>query len=308
MTEPVISVYFAPDRTYICLFEPDAKGLSLAYINSTEEPIDFFLVQSAEDLELEPGYTQLQEVLMEIAGAATDIRVVLPLSSAYLYQFPAPPSLKKEEVAELLEFEINQRFPNRNPDEFVSRVYQLEPKLDGSSMLMAILVEQRIKDLITTALAMLGGEITDFTTSQIAAHDAFRLNYPEQDGCFCLFNVSERYADVSAIRSGKTAYINTTPAESEEMVADAVGGEMRTILDEYVPFVDGIFMFGSTLTKNALDLCATREEVPVKRLNGMRMVTTTLGERERAYVARVAHNVVCCVGAAIPSGEYAAEV
>ncbi len=308
MTEPVISVYFAPDRTYICLFEPDGKGLSLAYVNSTADPIDFFLAQSEEDLQVDQGYAQLQEVLMEIAGAATDIRVVVPLSSAYLYQFPAPSTLKKDEVAELLEFEINQRFPNRNPDEFISRVYQLEPKLDGSSMLMAILVEQRIRDLVGVALQSLGGEITDFTTSQVAAHDALRMNYPEQDGCFCLFNVSEKYADVSVVRNGKTAYINTVPAEDTEQIADSVGAEMRTVLEEYVPFVDAIYMFGSTLTKDALELCKTREEVDVRRLNGMRMLTTTLGDRERAYVSRVAHNLVCCVGAAIPSGEFAAEV
>ncbi len=300
--EPVISVFFDSDRTYIALLEPDAKGWSLAYINSTTQPIDLALGSEGSAVQ------ELESVMAEIAGAASSVHVTLPMESVFVHQFPAPLTDSVDEIRELVRFEISQHFPHQDAEGFSSTVYTMSPRLDRTSMMMAVIMEQNMLGTVRSVLAPLMADIARIDTAQMAAHNALSYNYPDNDGAsFLVCGVQERYVDVSVIRKGSMAYYHLVPL-SENSIGAVCEEELNRVLDEYVPFVDGAFFFGSGLTRERYESAASSISLPAHRLNAFRMLTTTLGERERAYCSRVGHIFPACIGNIFPDLQHGLSV
>ncbi len=279
--------------------EPDAKGYSLAYINSTQQSVD--LTDSGEAMGSISAVVELHEVFMEIAGAASIANVTLPMESVFIHQFPAPLELSEQQITELVRFEISQHFPNQDADAFTSVVYPMCPRLDGTRMMMAVIMERSVIRLVNELLQPLGAEIQRIDVAQLAAHNTFAYNYPETDGTsFIVFGVQERYIDVSVVKNNELCYYQLTPLADRSKIGEVCEEQLTKVLDEYVSFVDGAFLFGSGLTQEMFNAVNQKMTVPAVRLNAFRMVSTTLGDRERAYCARVAHIFPPCLGNVLP--------
>lgn len=293
--EPVISVFFDSERTYIALLEPDAKGYSLAYINSTTSPIDF--------LQIEQGaIEELHGVFMEIAGAASKVNVTLPMESVFVHQFPAPDDMSEANVRELVQFEISQHFPQQNAEDFTSIAYTLYPRLDGVRMMFAVIVDKNMLGQVREILAPLMAEVDRIEFAQLAAHSAHKYSYPDDEGSsFMVVGVQSKYLDVSVVHKGALAYYHLVPFDDQGSIGDLCEEELQRVLDEYVPFVDAVLFYGSQLTSDMVDITSAKLSIPVRRLNAFRMITTTLGERERAYCIRVAHVFPPCIGSVVPA-------
>lgn len=297
--EPVISVFFDSDRTYVALLEPDAKGYSLAYINSTRQPVD--LTGSGEAMDSITAVVELHEVFMEIAGAASVANVTLPMESVFVHQFPAPVDLSEQQITELVRFEISQHFPNQDTEAFMSIVYPMCPRLDGTRMMIAVIMERSMIKLVHELMQPLGAEISRIDVAQIAAHNTFAYNYPETGGTsFIVFGVQERYIDVSVVKNSELCYYQLTPLADPAQIGEVCEEQLTKVLDEYVSFVDSAFLFGSGLTQDMFVAATKKMTIPVLRLNAFRMVSTTLGDRERAYCTRVAHIFPPCIGNILP--------
>lgn len=300
--EPIISVFFDNDRTYIALLEPDAKGWSLAYINSTTQPLDLALGHDSGAVQ------ELESVMMEIAGAASSVHVTLPMESVFVHQFPAPILGSADEIRDLLRFEISQHFPHQDAQGFSSVVYTLSPRIDRTSMMMAVIMEHNMLGTVREVLAPLMANIERIDTAQMAAHNALLYNYPDHEGAsFAVFGVQERYLDVSVIRNNVMAYYHLAPL-GERSIGEVCEEELNRVLDEYVPFIDGAFFFGSGLTRARYETAAAAISVPAHRMNAFRMLTTTLGERERAYCSRVGHIFPSCIGNIFPNMQKGLEI
>lgn len=297
--EPTISIYFDNDRTYLALFEPDNKGLSLAYINSTNAPIDF---ANALEFEDSAGVAQLNELIMEIAGAASKCSVSLPMESVFAHQFPAPIGLSPSETQDLLRLEISQHFPHHDAKEFTSSVFPLYPKLNQTQMMLAIILEKNTLSLLNMIVTQLYSELDRVEVAQLSAHNALAYNYPEfSNQTIAVFGVQGNYMDVSVMKNNQLAYYHLIPLNRGDNVGEKCENEIQKILEEYVPFIDSAFLFGSHLNKIMLDQAINKLSIPVQRINTFRMLTTTLGERERQYCSRIAHILPPCVGAILPS-------
>jgi hypothetical protein len=297
--EPVISVFFDSDHTYVALLEPDAKGYSLAYINSTRQSVD--LTDGGEAMGGISAVVELHEVFMEIAGASSVANVTLPMESVFVHQFPAPLELSEQQITELVRFEISQHFPNQDADAFTSVVYPMCPRLDGTRMMMAVIMERSVIRLVHELLQPLGAEISRIDVAQIAAHNTLAYNYPDNEGSsFIVFGVQERYIDVSVIKNNELCYYQLTPLADRSQIGEVCEEQLARVLDEYVPFVDGAFLFGSGLTQEMFTAVQRKMTIPAVRLNAFRMVSTTLGDRERAYCTRVAHIFPPCLGSVLP--------
>lgn len=304
--EPVISVFLDSERTYIALLEPDSKGYSLAYINSTEKPIDFTELGATG---ASAAVEELHSVFMEIAGAATKVSISLPMESVFAHQFPAPEDMSEKNVRELVQFEISQHFPQQIADAFTSVVYTLHPRLDGVRMMLAVIVDNTMMEQARELVAPLMADADRIEFAQLAAHNAYRYNYPDEKGTsFMIVGVQKKYLDVSVVHKGELAYYHLVPFSNKEKVGELCEAELQKILDEYVPFVDGVFFFGSQLTHSVVEAAATVLSIPARRLNAFRMITTTLGERERAYCTRVAHVFPPCIGGVVPALQQAMEL
>lgn len=295
--EPLISVFFDTDRCYVALLEPDAKGWSLAYINSTRQPVD---LSGGSDDDI-AAVVELHEVFMEIAGAASKVHITLPMESVFVHQFPAPSGMAAQEVRDLVRFEISQHFPYQDAAGFTSVVYPMCPRLDETRMMMAVIVERSVLASVNRLVQPLGAETGRIEVAQLAAHNTFAYNYPETGGSsFIVFGVQDRYMDVSVVKDNNICYYQLTPLGDRSQIGNVCEEQLDKVLEEYVPFVDAAFLFGSGLTQDMLSAVTQKLTIPVQRLNAFRMTSTTLGERERAYCTRVAHIFPPCVGNALP--------
>ncbi len=296
--EPTIAVYFDLDRTFIALMEPDSKGQSLAYVNSTTRALD--LASGKDAAGYADAHQELQDTLLEIAGAAFRITVSVPMESVFVHQFPAPAALSTEEIQKLVRFEIDQHFPDENPEHFESQAFQLCPRLDESQMMQAVIMDRDVRKLVEESLQILGGNIERIEVAQHSAHNAFVYSYPEvSDKTVFIIGIQRKYLDVSVLKNGQAAYYQIVPFNSNDEIPGACETELRKVLEEYVPYVDEAYIFGAYLLNDILQAIRSELSIPVHRFNAFRMITTTLGERERSYCSRVAHVFPPCIGSAL---------
>lgn len=296
--EPTASIYFDNDHVFLSLIERDSKGLSLAYVNSTTRPVDFFQMG-------EPAFdemvAELQETLAEIAFAATRVTVALAMENLEFRHLPAPENLATNEMQRLLEFELAQMYPGQDLKQFSTDVFPLRARLDKSSHALAVITDRQVRARLDTILEVLGAPVTSVLPAQVAAQNAVLYNYPERtDHSIMLVGIQGKYADVSIMQGTTIAYQNVLSIPPGTNLGEMCNNELETALSNYVPFVDSILMFGYGLHNSALSEVRSHVEIPVERCNAFRMFTTTLGSRERDYCARTAHIFPPCVGAALP--------
>lgn len=303
--EPTLSVYFDNDRTYLTLVEPDAKGISLAYVNSTTQPMD---ISTGTDGQDPKGVAELNEVMLEIAGAANIVTAAIPMDVVQVRFFPAPPTMDHEDIRKLSMLEIKHNMSNRNVSDFEVTVYPVSPKIDGQRMMMMTMVEKRVLAAVRELLAPLGGTIERIEIAQLAAHACYAYNYPldgETAKTVLIIGVQGKYIDISVIKQRNIAYYNCVSVPSSKEIGIFCAKELQKILEENVPFIDTVYVFGSRLTQPILDditsAMKNNDLEDTLRLNSFRLVTTTLGVREREYCSRTTHIFAPCLGSAFPS-------
>ncbi len=298
--EPTIAVYFDYDRTYVALLEPDPKfAYSLAYINSTDRPIDFN--GTVENAIASQVLLDLNEILAEIGGAASRITVSIAMECAIVHTFPIPEEATRAQIRQMLNMEINQNFPQFEKGQFRSRVYTLPPNNKGKDFALATIMDKMTPRIPEIALLPLHGRIDRIDVAQFTAHDAYCYNYPDSlSQTVALFGIHGKFWDVSVVRDGKIAAYMSIMSDSVRDFGGECEAQIHKMTENLVPFIDGAFFFGAGLTSAKLHDATTKMSVPVHRLNALRMLTTSLGDRERDYCSRVAHILPSCIGSAVP--------
>lgn len=297
--EPTIAVYFDYDRTYVALLEPDPKfAYSLAYINSTERPIDFN--GTVENAIASQGLLDLNDIMAEIGGAASRITVAMTMECAIVHTFPIPEEATRAQIRQMLNMEINQNYPQFEKGQFRSRVYTLPQNNKGKDSALATITDKMTPRIPEIALLPLNGRIDRMDMAQFTAHDAYCYNYPElASQTVALFGIYHKFWDLSVVRDGKIATYISIMGDSVRDFGGECESYIQKIIETHVPFIDAAYFFGSGLTSARLSDATAKMSVPVHRLNALRMLSTSLGERERDYCSRVAHILPSCIGSAV---------
>lgn len=292
--ESTLTIYLGNDRTYITAFEPSSKGLELVYINSIPQHVG----TDADITEIARG---LEAILPEIIGKNERLRLCFPNENIFVHQFPAVKSGNVDDVKQLLGLEIRQAYPQYSLENYRSIVLPLLPKLDGTEMMIAMMIDQKQLHIGYVISEIIGLPCERIVISQFSTHAALLYNYPEQiENTVILFGVQDRFADVSVLRKGELAYYSLVPFNSKELAGVAFEKEVEKLLTEYIPFADSAFFFGHGLTSSILTSVTKLLPVPAHRLNAFRMMTTNLSPREREYCIKSAHLYPPNVGAALP--------
>jgi hypothetical protein len=114
-----------------------------------------------------------------------------------------------------------------------------------------------------------------------------------------MVGLRDGFADITAISKMNVAYSARVVLDDPTNLKTIVEEQIQIMLEEYLPFIDDVYVFGSTLTNDILS-SLSELSVPAHRHNSFRLITTTLGDRERSYCGRVTHILPPCVGAAFP--------
>ncbi len=297
--EPILALSLDHSRTYVALLEGGATYPSVAYINATSGPVEI-------NQGVLQGEEYLDEVLLEIAGAAANVAIALPMEYAFVHQFPFPEDATEDAIDELVQLELQSHFAEHNVQDLEIRILPLAPRLDQRRLVAVVMIEKSIVAVLKRIAEKAFGALVHYDIAQNAAHAAFRYHYPEFESKHAVvIHLQQEYLDITALRHGiPVIYHLKKAAEQSEHNLKAIQEVIEEVLSAYLPFLDGVAIFGERLTRSFLSelqqlVHKVAPGAKAFRLNPFRYLTTTLGDRERAYCARTAHLFVPCIGVAI---------
>ncbi len=299
----VLSIFFNIDRTYLTGVSIAGSTLSLDYINSTIDKIDLENINAEES---QNGVAQLMNIISEMSFAPDEISVTLPAESVLVSKFPGNINMNEKSLRALVSLELRQIYPQFNFDDFSIQLIPMTSSNTRKEMMIAIIITKEDLKTIQDLLEPLGKKISKFDISQMNAHSAFIYNYPElRTKNILLFGIQGQFMDVSVIINGLPAYYNLVRFDGLGALEETV----RTVYDLLIPdvceHIDAVLYFGSGLDKtiaNKLQAIVSQMQIPeAKRLNGFRMMKTSLDERERDYCSRTLQIYPACIGGCLPT-------
>ncbi|MCU0425132.1 MAG: hypothetical protein MUF71_05840 [Candidatus Kapabacteria bacterium] len=308
----IATLYFDSYRTYCMLFEPQNGVLALTYINATSQALD--CTRPLAEVLDSAAMHEIETILHPIQGKARSLGVGMTMESVLAHQIPYSNTLTTDELRRIVRLEASEHLPTFDPSQFLATIYPLYGFASNPFTAMSVLVSRTITGVAEHTAKLAGADLQRFVSAQTAAHTAFMHSYPEERGVMALCGIQHGYMDISIIRNAVLLHTATISLLSQTEDSDEYSSEtssnlsfgdrcanaLREAAEAVQAEIDAAYFFGADLTKSALDEAALTLAFPVKRLNPLRQLQTTLESRLQAYASRVAHTLVPAVGAALP--------
>jgi hypothetical protein len=305
--EITATLYFDTHRAYVALVERNDNTLQLAYINATREPVDVF--HTEEEARSSAGMHELQSILGDIAGKATSMSVSLDMDSVLSYHIPYAAAASLGEMRDFVRLELQLHAPDTDPTLFHAVLHPLQssPAARVQSAL-GVFIHPTAIDIAYYAARLANLPLKRLGSAQMDAHNAHSFSYPEHsDELVALCGIQSSCVDVSVVRGRKFLAAETVSLEGSSIGINgkmSVGAACKQTLDnaqaQLGQSIQAALLFGTDLTKAALDETAQMLPCSVERLNPLRRLSTSLSQREREYCARIAHVLAPSVGSALP--------
>lgn len=299
----ILSIFFNIDRAYLTGLTIDKDGATLDYINSSFHHVDLASINSDES---KNGVAELTKFFYEMDFEPDEISITLPSESVLVTKFPGRSNMNDEQLAQLVNLEIRQIFPQHDSSDFSTFVVPMIPKNEKLGQMMAVIVPNEDFKIIEDLVQTLNKPIMKFEITQLNAHNSFLFNYPEMASRTAMFvSVQGQFMDISVLDEGKPVYYNLIALQELSQSGSLLEKEYGKIVPDYVDSIDACYFFGTDLNKSTnLQLWETASLLGIfeaKRLNAFRMINTNLSQRERDYCARTMHIFPACIGACLPS-------
>lgn len=297
--ERTLSILFSPERTYLALLEKTQIGLKLHRIGTTSSPID---LENLDNPLNKDSLDELFELFSDFPENGS-LAVSIPMEYVILTQFPGRPNITKDEVMSVINIEIRQNFPQFNPEEFPTYLFELVPRREHTYFLAAIIPKKIFQNI--KSIANRWKKIVDrIEISQVSSHNALLYNYPEEKNNYvALFNISDKFIDFSLIKGNDFYFYNLLKYNSPEEIPELIDKGLSKVYSEFQIQINSLYLFGSHLTKPILQQITTKSGKKfqtLKRLNPFRLVQSEMEEIDKQICARIAHHFAPCVGAVIP--------
>ena len=303
MQTRTLSVFFNADRIYLSVVRIDNNRAYLDYIESTNHRFDLENTDSPESVN---ALNELEVFISDFDFKPDRLSIALPSESIFVTKFPARINFTKEQLRQLVNLEIRQAYPEFNYEDFMIKATPiLSEKTKKEQMLGMIYMKSDLK-FIENFFNKFDLKIDNIEISQLAAHNAFILNYPEMKGkCVMIIGYHGQFLDFTVIRDGELLYYNIASVSSPDKVGEAAENEHIKIIETATDEIDACYFYGSALNKNvSLALWETSMMLGImeaKRLNPFRMMTTELDKRHLEYCLRTFQIYPPCTGSSLKS-------
>lgn len=295
-----LSIFFNIDRVYLAILSESKKGLNLEYVEATRNRVD---LENPDDPKCIEGINEIISFIDKVKHQIDHLNVTIPAESVFVTQFPGEKGITEDQLKKLVNLEIKQAYPQFNTNEFVSNIYPLEPDKNNRFMMLASIMQRDILETISKVFKDYL-PISNVEISQINAHTAFLYNYPESlNKNIIILGIQDQFIDLSLIKNSKPAYYNLLSFSNKDKLADMVQDNYQLLLNEVTDKVDGIYFFGTGLTKDLFFQATEKASylgLETNRLNAFRMMSTSLNQRQKDYCSIVQHIFPPAIGALIP--------
>lgn len=296
----ILTLYFLPTRTYIAVLEKANKGLKLLNLSTSSTPVD---LENLENPTNEQALEELYTTIEDISQETKFVSISIPMEYLIITQFPGRPQLSRDEIMTVLDFEIKQNYPQFNPEEFPTYLFELQPRKERIHFLAAI-IPKKIFQTIKSIANQSNKTVQRIELSQISAHNCFLYNYPEERNNFvALFNLSDNFIDYSVIKGEEFYSYNLIKYNNEADIPRLIEQNVSKVNNEFSIHINSLYFFGTNLNKiiiNNLNEHFKSKNLNIKRLNAFRLVANGMDENSKQICARIAHHFPACIGSVLP--------
>ncbi len=298
--ENVLTMFFSPERIYIACIGKTKEGLVLKKIGTTASPID---LDNLENSLNETGLQEFYELMNEFDDNNKIVTVSIPMEYVLITQFPGRPNITIDEIMSVINIEIRQNYPQFNPKDFPTYLFQLEPRKEQTYFLAGIIpmnIFQNIKSLTN----QINKIVQRIEISQISAHNAFLFNYPEEkENIVGIFNISDKFIDYSVIKNNEFYSYNLIKYNVQDQIPNLIENNLAKVKNELNFEINSLYFFGTNFNKpllNKINTLLGKKIEKIKRLNPFRLMFTDLDDSSKQICSRLAHHFPACVGSILP--------
>lgn len=298
--ENVLTIFFSPERIYIACIEKTKEGLALKKIGTTSSTID---LDNLENPINETGLQEFYELMNEFDGNNNIVTVSIPMEYVLITQFPGRPNITIDEIMSVINIEIRQNYPQFNPKDFPTYLFQLEPRKEQTYFLAAI-IPMNIFHNIKSLTNRINKIVQRIEISQISAHSAFLFNYPEEkENIVGIFNISDKFIDYSVIKNNEFYSYNLIKYNFQDQIPNLIENNLTKVKNELNLEINSLYFFGTNFNKpllNKINTLLGKKFEKIKRLNPFRLMFTDLDDSSKQICSRLAHHFPACVGSILP--------
>lgn len=296
-----LSIAFGIESTYVALIENQQQGLALKFAGVTSQALDLENFDSPVNKD---ALEELMRLINHIDQAYDFVNVSIPVETTLVSKFPGRPNITAKEALSIVNIEIRQLYPQYNPNDFPTYLVRL-PEINKTPFYLAVIIPKKIYQNIKKITGSINKLVEKIEISQFNAHYTLLYNYPDFfDKNVALFNIQENFIDFSSIRGKELLSYDLLKFSDSFEIPEIIKGSIIAKISEIATKFDGVFLFGSGLNREMLNLITNTisSEVPqVKRLNAFRLVRGNVDSQTREFCSVMAHLFPPCVGASIPS-------
>ena len=294
-----LSIFFNSDKIYAGMFERNTKGLSLLDISATLDPLDL------EDIENEISQKSINQLKRNLGNSehkVEELNVILNNENSYWTVIPGDLNMDREELKNLLDFEIKNNLGSFDINNFLFRIYPYGRKDENdSSMLLAIFINKNIVQNISKVLDFTGLEINYLTIAQISSQNTIEYNYPDTSHLYdLLINVEDTFCDISLSNNNLTYHYDLVKLDPNKSIESLISDEI-TKLKQNGLSPGNILAIGNKLKKEFINDLNEVLDLNAKRLNSFRFVRADIDQRLKDYCIRTSHIYAPVVGGALNS-------
>ncbi|RPI06281.1 MAG: hypothetical protein EHM64_03490 [Ignavibacteriae bacterium] len=201
-----IGVSFLKGKIQLAVIEHKRKKRTVTVLAERTSSIDFAREGenlSAEHPQLGTFVSEMKSLIKQQKITAENISFALPPDPMFINIIPVDPGLKGKELAQYLQWEMNQYFPEASPKEFIIGADGLPLESKNAQQTFMVAVRRGVALFLQKAVAGMKLNLNIIDIDQFSTEKTLITNYPEiLDHEIVLFGIRTNGVDASLIHKG----------------------------------------------------------------------------------------------------------
>lgn len=296
-----LSISFGIDRTFVALIEKQPQGLLLKFAGITSKPVD---LENYDTPLNKDALGELIQLIEKIKLQFDFVNISIPVETTLVSKFQSRPNISVNEALSIVNLEIRQIYPQYNPNEFPTYLFQLST-VKSTPFYLAVIIPKKIYQNIKKITSVFNRLAERIEISQFNAHYALLYNYPDQiNKNLAIFNIQENFIDFSSIYGRNLLSYDLLRFPEKNEIPKIIKNSIISKRSEMGINFESVFLFGEGLDRslfNDISSAITSEVNQIKRLNAFRLFRSEVDNETKEFCASTAHLFPPCIGASIPS-------
>jgi Tfp pilus assembly PilM family ATPase len=202
-----VGVSFLRGKIQLAEVEHKRKKITVTALAERNTSLDFAKVGanlSANNPQVNTFAHELREILKQQKVSTEFISFALPPDPVFINIIPVDPSLTGKDLAQYIQWEVEQYYPYATPKEFINDSHGLPIENGGAQQTFMVAVRRGMVAFLQKAVGILKMKLSIIDIDQFSTEKSLIINYPEiLDHDIVLFGLRNGGVDASLIHNGE---------------------------------------------------------------------------------------------------------